>query len=81
MYKEEGVIHRDLAPSHFYLAANEEYGVEYVFVIDLGCAIFLDESQQIAKLNNASNIGEINTNYFEGSLQYAVKEILKGIIK
>ena len=39
---KNGLIHRDLSPTHFYIRTETNLE-EIVFVIDLGCAIFMDE--------------------------------------
>lgn len=70
----KGVIHRDLSPSHFYIA-NDKNGQEYVFVIDLGSAILMDEDNLNKELNS-SNMEEQNADSYEGSIQYAAKDIL-----
>ena len=70
-----GLIHRDLSPAHFYLI-KEFNGDEFVFVIDIGCGIFIDEKQR-KRVFDDPKLPKIDTNQYAGSVQYAANDILE----
>ena len=72
--QKNGIIHRDIRPSHFYIS-RENSAQEYVFLIDLGSAYFMDEDQKKRQLNNSDLIPDDIITY-AGSIQFAANEIL-----
>ena len=72
---KNGLIHRDLSPTHFYIRTETNLE-EIVFVIDLGCAIFMDEEIRQKALDQSDIKEDSNEKKYAGSVQFAANDIL-----
>lgn len=81
-FHQNGIIHRDLSPAHFFISTMDEE--ECVFVIDVGSCLIFDKER-------LGEGGRLNTSDFEerdalvtfnyvGSIQFAANEIVEQIV-
>lgn len=77
---KNGVIHRDLSPAHFYIHTEKNLE-EFVFVIDLGSAIFMEEENRKKALHESDIKADPDAKNYAGSVQFAADDILDVILK
>lgn len=73
---QNGIIHRDLSPAHFYISGTGDD--ERVFVIDVGSCFILEKEKQ-SQCNQSDFEGRDVINYV-GSTQFAANEIVDQIV-
>lgn len=78
----EGIIHRDITPSHFLTTKATAGNVEKIFIIDFGSAAFVENNLYDSDTENyRSPYSAYLFESYRGSVLFAATVILRNLMK